>query len=332
MDAVLYMSCGMLDRGDTDIMVETAATKVFCSEYGWHVIDDAMQLMGGEGYMTENEFERTWRDNRIHRIVEGSNEVMQAFIFAYGGKQLAEYMLTLLNAIEWNEDQAVGSNLARIAASAVSPQIIRRGAPLAVELFLGKKRPRPVLDSLHPSLSAHASRLAKRIPEHSRQFKVVSKRLEEKIVSRQLMQARLADNAMLMFVWACVLSKMDHEIRSGATGPEFDRNMAAGFHFMNLADLKIRENSRELDLNADDSMALAAEAAMKFTDTLPNEELYIHESSPNAAGTGRQPRTDFVKQFPGDHYADTSVTGDGARTGGPSPAEDPRPEAGVTSA
>ena len=32
MDAMLYMTCGMLDRDDKDIMVETAICKVFCSE------------------------------------------------------------------------------------------------------------------------------------------------------------------------------------------------------------------------------------------------------------------------------------------------------------
>ena len=62
-------------------------------EMGWRVVNDAMQIMGGEGYMTENEVERIFRDSRINLIVEGANEVMQSFIFAYGGKQLAEQML-----------------------------------------------------------------------------------------------------------------------------------------------------------------------------------------------------------------------------------------------
>jgi acyl-CoA dehydrogenase family protein 9 len=43
--------------------------------------------------MTENEVERIFRDSRINLIVEGANEVMQSYIFGYGGKQLAEYML-----------------------------------------------------------------------------------------------------------------------------------------------------------------------------------------------------------------------------------------------
>ena len=38
----------------------------------------AMQIMGGESYMAENEIERIFRDSRINLIVEGANEVMQA--------------------------------------------------------------------------------------------------------------------------------------------------------------------------------------------------------------------------------------------------------------
>jgi len=73
MDAVLYMTTGMLDRKEKDVMVETAICKVFCSEMGWHVVNDAMQIMGGESYMTENEVERAFRDSRINLIVEGAN-------------------------------------------------------------------------------------------------------------------------------------------------------------------------------------------------------------------------------------------------------------------
>src|SRR5947209_3157976 len=114
MDAVLYMTTGMLDRHDEDIMLETAICKLFCSEMGWRVVNDAMQIMGGEGYMTENEIERIFRDSRINLIVEGGNEVMQSFIFAYGGKQLAEAMLGVQQAVGWDNNESPTQNLARI--------------------------------------------------------------------------------------------------------------------------------------------------------------------------------------------------------------------------
>src|SRR6202008_3087244 len=123
MDAVLYMTTGMLDRHDEDIQVETALCKVFCSEYGWRVVNDGLQIMGGEGYMTENEVERVFRDSRINLIVEGANEVMQSFIFAYGGKQLAEGMLSIQQALAWNREQGFAGNLGRIARMAFRPTI-----------------------------------------------------------------------------------------------------------------------------------------------------------------------------------------------------------------
>ena len=128
---------GMLDRGDSDIMVETAITKVFCSQLGWEIIDDALEIMGGEGYVTENEIDRIWRDNRIHRIVEGSNEVMQPFIFGYGGKQLAEQMLGIQQRLTWDSDESLGANLSRILSGMVNPKVMARAIPLATELFLG---------------------------------------------------------------------------------------------------------------------------------------------------------------------------------------------------
>ncbi len=318
MDAMLYMTCGFLDRHDEDIMVETAACKVFCSHYGWEVIDAGMQIMGGEGYVTENEYDRIWRDNRIHRIVEGSNEVMQSFVFAYGGKQLAEYMLGVLNAVEWDEDSGALDNLKRIVSSAVNPDIVKKGTPLAAEIFLGKKRPKAAVQRLHPALQGQADLLAKHVQVHSREFKLTSKRLEETIVTRQAMQARLADNAILMFAWACTLSKLDQQLRTGERGAEFERDKAAALHFLRLADLQIRENVRGLSRNADASMVEAAQAQYALTDTQPNSDFYIHESSPSSKGTGRQVKTEAIKQFPGDGYAaDSDSRGDGASTAKP---------------
>ncbi|MDX1545818.1 MAG: acyl-CoA dehydrogenase family protein, partial [Rhodothermales bacterium] len=254
MDAMLYMTTGILDRHDPDIMVETAACKVFCSHFGWEVIDDMMQIMGGEGYVTENEFERLWRDNRIHRIVEGSNEVMESFIFAYGGKQLAEQMISIQEALAWDADQDVASNLGRILGSATNAELMKRAIPLAAQLFLGVMPAAPDVDGLHPSLGAYADRLAGLVQKHSHYVKLVSKWEEEKIVTRQVQQARLADNAIMLFGLACALSKMDRQLRSGERGPAYDRDRAAFAHLFDLFELDILRNLGETRTNADDSM------------------------------------------------------------------------------
>lgn len=314
-DAMLYMSTGMLDRHDKDIMVETAICKVFASHMGWEVIDETMQIMGGEGYMTENEFERIWRDNRIHRIVEGSNEVMQSFIFAYGGKQLAEQMIAVQQALAWDADETPAQNLSRILTNGLNVQLVRRALPLGAQLFLGVKPARPVIQDVSPLLAGYAERLATMTQKHSHYFKLLSKWEREDIVKRQAQQARIADNAVFLFALTCALSKMDSQLRRDEHGARFERDKAAFEHLFDLLEQRFYQNLGELRHNADVSMRKAAEAAMRYTDTLPNSDYYIHESSPVAAGEGKVPPTEHIKQFPGDTPARSG--GDGAAKGRP---------------
>lgn len=306
MDAVLYMTTGMLDRHDEDIMVETAVCKVFCSEMGWRTVNDAMQIMGGEAYMTENEIERILRDSRINLIVEGANDLMQGFIFGYGGKKLAESMLTVKDAVGWNKDEAFGANISRILKNGLKPAIMKAAIPLGLELFLGMRRKAPHIKNIHPSLRSEADRLCRMVREHSHQLKQTSKRLEEALFSRQTMQARLADMGMYLHVWACTLSKLDSDVRqhggNGESDPEFQRDKAAAMHFFDLAETWINQCIRELYENADDTMLAAATAELRHNDTLLNSEFSIPERSPIAAGTGRKISQEGIKQFPGNAY------------------------------
>jgi len=300
MDALLYMMTGMLDRGETDIMVETAITKVFCSDFGWNVIDEAMQIMGGEGYMTEHELERAWRDNRIHAIVEGSNEVMQSFIFAYGGKQLAEKMVSIQEALLWDSDESVGENLSRIFTAATTPTVLKKAVPMGAQLFLGLKPSAPEIRNVHPALQEQADTLSALIQKHSHYFKLVSKWEREDVVKHQAQQARVADNAIFIFALAASLSKMDDQIRSGEYGPEFERDRAAFEYLFEWFERKIYRNFGEMRDNADDSMREAAEAARAHSDTLPNDEFYIHEGSPLGRDAGKEPPEEHIPQFDGE--------------------------------
>lgn len=306
MDAMLYMTCGMLDRHDADIMVETAACKVFCSHYGWEVIDDVMQVMGGEGYVTENEFERTWRDNRIHRIVEGSNEVMQSFIFAYGGKQLAEQMISVQDALLWDGDRSVLENLQRMVANGLNPAVLKRALPLGLQLFFGIKPSQPEVRGVLPSLQGYADRLARLVQLHSHYFKMASKWEREKIVQHQVQQSRVADNGIMLYALTASLSKMDGQIRRGEHGPRFERDKAAFEHLFDLFELQVLGNMKAMRKNADRSMRKAAERALDYSQTLPDRRFYIHEASPVAEG--KPVPTEHIKQFPGDGYA---ASGDG---------------------
>jgi len=306
MDAVLYMTTAMLDRKDEDVMVETAICKVFCSEMGWRTVNDAVQIMGGESYMTENEVERVFRDSRINIIVEGANDLMQGFIFGYGGKKLAETLLDVKESVGWNKDEGLIANVTRMTKNGLRPSMTKVAVRLGLELFLGVRRKAPVIKNIHPSLRSEADRLCHFVREHSHQLKQTGKRYEDELFSRQVVQARIADIGIYLHAWACTLSKLDRDVRkqggNGEADLEFQRDKAAAMHFFDLCETWINQCIRELYENADDTMLKAAEAALKHNDTLPNSLFAIPEKAPNAQGTGRKLKQDGIKQFPGNAY------------------------------
>jgi len=299
MDAVLYMTTGMLDRHDKDVMLETAICKVFCSEMGWSVINDTVQIMGGESYMTENEVERAFRDSRINLIVEGANEVMQTFVFGYGGKQLIEQLISIQEALFWNSDQSFSENILRIIRNILTPDVMSNAVPLGLEMVFGVKKKPPQVPKLHSSIAHEGVRLAKLVQNHSHQFKLIGKKYREEILNKQTIQARISENAMWLHVAACTLSKLDQQLKANESGPQFERDKTAALHFIDLAELVINTNISRLNKNADESMRIAASAALEHNDTLPNGDFIIPESSPNAKGTGRVPPKDHIKHFLG---------------------------------
>jgi len=304
-DAVLYMTTGMLDRHDDDIQVETALCKVFCSEYGWRAVNDGLQIMGGEGYMTENEVERVFRDSRINLIVEGANEVMQSYIFGYGGKQLAEQMLGIKNALLKEPEESLGSFLVKAVKNSFRADIMKIAIPLGLEVYFGIRRASPVLRKLHPDLKAVGERVTNLVREHTYQFKVMSKRYDVDMLKRQVVQARLANAAILLHAWLCTLAKLDLDLRKhsgNGSDLEFVRDKAAALHFFELCELEIRNNFRNLYEHADDTMLSAADAALKHNQTLDNKRFVIPERSPNAKGTGRTPGQAGIKPFPGEQW------------------------------
>ena len=54
--------------------------KRFATDTGFTVANDALQLHGGYGYLSEYGIEKVVRDLRVHQILEGTNEIMRVII------------------------------------------------------------------------------------------------------------------------------------------------------------------------------------------------------------------------------------------------------------
>jgi alkylation response protein AidB-like acyl-CoA dehydrogenase len=77
---LLWRACAKLDAGAPDATAFCAMAKRFATDTGFRVADEALQLLGGYGYLADYGVEKIVRDLRVHRILEGTNEIMRLII------------------------------------------------------------------------------------------------------------------------------------------------------------------------------------------------------------------------------------------------------------
>ncbi|MBN9747825.1 acyl-CoA dehydrogenase [Amycolatopsis sp. A1MSW2902] len=77
---LLWRAADAYDRGDPDATSLSAMAKRFCTDTGFDIANDALQLHGGYGYLAEYGVEKIVRDLRVHQILEGTNEIMRVII------------------------------------------------------------------------------------------------------------------------------------------------------------------------------------------------------------------------------------------------------------
>jgi alkylation response protein AidB-like acyl-CoA dehydrogenase len=81
--SMLYRVCWNAARGGADrkqTHAAASAVKLVCSETAGRVIDRAVQIFGGRGYMREQPVERLYRELRVDRIWEGTSEIQRVII------------------------------------------------------------------------------------------------------------------------------------------------------------------------------------------------------------------------------------------------------------
>lgn len=76
----LYTAAVKLDRKAPDASKWSAMAKRFVTDTGFKVANDALQLLGGYGYLHDYGVEKLVRDLRVHQILEGTNEIMRVIV------------------------------------------------------------------------------------------------------------------------------------------------------------------------------------------------------------------------------------------------------------
>ena len=74
------MAAAKVTSGAPDKTRSSAMAKKRAPDNGPSIADRALQMFGGYGYLRDYPIERFWRDLRVHRILEGTNEVMRMIV------------------------------------------------------------------------------------------------------------------------------------------------------------------------------------------------------------------------------------------------------------
>jgi alkylation response protein AidB-like acyl-CoA dehydrogenase len=77
---MVHRAAVALDNGEGDASMRCAMAKRYATDVCFRICDEALQLHGGYGYIHDYQIERYQRDLRVHRILEGTNEIMRVII------------------------------------------------------------------------------------------------------------------------------------------------------------------------------------------------------------------------------------------------------------
>lgn len=88
--ALVYAVAKMLDSGNTSVAKESAMAKLFASDTAMQVTTDAVQILGGYGYMRDYPAEKYMRDAKITQIYEGTNQIQRNIIALQLIKEMAK--------------------------------------------------------------------------------------------------------------------------------------------------------------------------------------------------------------------------------------------------
>ncbi|NWV01414.1 ACAD9 dehydrogenase, partial [Upupa epops] len=258
MESMAYLTAGMMDRpGFPDCSMEAAMVKVFSSEGAWTCVSEALQILGGLGYMKDYPYERYLRDTRILLIFEasinmqGTNEILRMYI-ALTGMQYAGKILT--DKIK---------------------EIKKGNVGIALVEFLNKFRDmmgRKVDYGLvgdqgvaHPSLQESSKKLEENVYYFGTTVQGLLTRFGKTIVDEQLILKRVADIVINLYAMTATISRASRSISIGLRNHDHEVLLTNIFcteaYFKN--NYAMAQLEKYADENLDDSIKKAAKQVLE---------------------------------------------------------------------
>jgi acyl-CoA dehydrogenase family protein 9 len=244
LEAMTYLTTGLVDRGIPDYSLESAIVKVSGTEFLWYAANRALQLKGGAGYMRDEPYEKALRDIRIFPIFEGANDVMREFIALSGMKPLGDE-LKELGGIELADPIGTIGVLADYVTSRVKREVMPDKVTMA-----------------HEALGELAAPLSDQVKRLRSVTEALLREHRKGIIERQFHQKRLADAVSDIYAQIAVLSRVTAHLEENdveVSGQE----LYIAETFCTRAAKRVEHQLDQIEENDDDRMVAIAKLALK---------------------------------------------------------------------
>ncbi|XP_055504175.1 LOW QUALITY PROTEIN: complex I assembly factor ACAD9, mitochondrial [Leucoraja erinacea] len=242
MESMAYLTAGMMDRpGEPDCSLEAAMVKIFSSEGAWTCISEALQILGGLGYIKDYPYERYLRDSRILQIFEGTNEILRMYVGLTGLQHAGKILTGKIKEMKKGNIGVVLEILGKKLG----------GSLTKVDYGLTGKN-----GVVHPSLEASAKKMEENVHFFGSIVENVLYRYGKTIVEEQLVVKKVADILINLYAMTAVISRASRSISIGLRNHDHEILLANTFcsetYFQNnYLLMKLQKNSPE---NLDDNI------------------------------------------------------------------------------
>lgn len=249
-ESMAYMTTALIDGPKLDMSVEAAICKIYGSEALSRGVDSCIQVLGGAGFGAGGAypFERIFRDSRILRIFEGTNEILKLFV-----------ALTCL--------QAPGAELKELVRKVQQPATLLEALPPLLQLWAKDKMQigMPAITGVTPALSAEAEKVGNLVGEFHVAIVNLLRRHGKTIIDQQLLLQRVADAAIDLYACAAVLSRATMAVSTKVEHQEHELLLARTF--IKQATARIAGNLKGLNAgpksNGDEQVLMIAQETLQ---------------------------------------------------------------------
>jgi acyl-CoA dehydrogenase family member 9 len=244
LEAMTYMTCGLVDAGVPDYSLESAICKVAGTEFLWYAANRSLQLAGGQGYLRSEPWEKVVRDIRIFPIFEGANDVLRAFIALGGIKPVGE-------KLEGLGDIGLGDPIGSIGVliDYVTDRAKREVTPDRIGMA-------------HDDLSDHADAVSAQVKRLAGATEKLLREHKGEIVQRQFQQKRLADAVADIFAQVSVLSRVTAIFEDQGVEASGQERFIADT-FCSRAGARVESNFEQIESNDDERMTSIAKLSYR---------------------------------------------------------------------